>query len=244
MKQEVMPPFILSASLPGRAGIWLHGRANRGSCTSQPSARVSTRWIRDAQRHWAGGSRELETRAHITNASCCAAGQSPPELLWLIPWEGTEAPLILALNFLLSLLTFCQSCFQGNLSPSLQCCQVGVVGNEKNTLKPTAQIWVFCLGFWEFKKRIVWLCCWVSTGWMWFLSVISVVKLYTELWCLICQWIKACCYARNGVMALCGLLGIAKMVQKYQEEVESPCLHSVILLALWFFAFCRGWGMV
>lgn len=104
-------------------------------------------------------SREQETRAHITSVSWCAAGQCPPELLWLIPWEGhssspegTEEPLILAQNFLLSLLTLCQSCFQGNLSPSLQCCQVGVVWNEKNTLKPVAQVWIFCLGFENLKN--------------------------------------------------------------------------------------------
>lgn len=33
------------------------------------------------------------------------------------------------------------------------------------------------------------------------------------------QSIKACRYARNDVVALCGLLGIAKMGQKYQEKV-------------------------
>lgn len=77
----------------------------------------------------------------------------------------------------------------------------------------------FLFGLWEFKKWILWLCCWVSTGWMWFLTVISVVKLCTDLWCLMCQSIKACCYARNDAMALCGLLGIAKMGQKYQEKV-------------------------
>lgn len=33
------------------------------------------------------------------------------------------------------------------------------------------------------------------------------------------QSIKAGCYARNDVVALCGLLGISKMGQKYQEKV-------------------------
>lgn len=105
------------------------------------------------------GSRELETRAHITNVPWCAAEQFP---LSCCDWfhgkghssspEGTEAPLIIALNFLVSLLTFCQSCFQGNLSHSLLCCQVGVVWNAKNTLKPTAQFRFFVWAFENLKK--------------------------------------------------------------------------------------------
>lgn len=31
--------------------------------------------------------------------------------------------------------------------------------------------------------------------------------------------IKACCYARSDAVALCGLVGIAKIGQKYQKKV-------------------------
>lgn len=222
-----MSPLILSASLQGRAGIWLHGRANGGSCTSQPSARVSTRWVRAAQRHWADGSRGLETRAHITNMSWCAAGQSPPELLWLIPWEGSQLQPRRDWSTSHTRPEF--SSFSIDILPKLFSRKVvpqptvlpgwSSVKWKKKTIETSSTSLVFCLGFWECKKWIPWLCRWVSTGWMWFLNVISVVKLDTEPWCLMCQSIKACCYARNDVVALCGLLGIAKMGQKYQEKV-------------------------
>lgn len=155
MKCEALSPFILSASLCGRAGILTPSESNLNFLHSQTSTRASTRWVRAAQRHEADGSRELETCAPITSTS--RALQDSP-LQSCCDWfhgkgsqlqpKGTEAPLILVLNFLPSLLTFCQSCFQGKLSPSLLCCQTGLMWNKKKIKpKPIARVWFFCLGF-------------------------------------------------------------------------------------------------
>lgn len=154
MKQEVMSPFILSASLQDRAGIWHHGRANGGSCTSKPvlvSVQGESGLPRGTGQVGAGSWRHEHTSPTCPDVlqdsplqSCCdwfhGKGHSSSP-------EGTEAPLILALNFLLSLLTFCQSCFQGNLSPSLLCCRVGVVWNEEKHWNQQHKfgffVWVF-----------------------------------------------------------------------------------------------------
>lgn len=92
MRHEVMSPFILSASPQGRAGIltlfesklnFLH-LANEYMWQYKVSLGCP-----EALGRWEQGA-----GATCAHHQCvpCAAGQSPPELLWLIPWEVFTAP--------------------------------------------------------------------------------------------------------------------------------------------------------
>ena len=145
----------LSSVLVCRAGLeyWLHLRATWTSCTHKPvhvMVRGESELPRGTGQMGAESWRHMHTsptrpmhcrtfpsRAAVIDSMGRVHSSSP---------EGTEAPLILILNFLPSLLTFCQGCFQGKLSPSLLCCQTGLMRNKKKP-KPTAQVWFFCLGF-------------------------------------------------------------------------------------------------
>lgn len=159
MKQEVMSPFLLRAALQGRAGTLTPAESKPDflRLTSQYTWRHKvSQGCPGARGRW---EQRAEPHVHVSNASR-APQDSPLQSCrerfhgkgsQLQP-RGTEALFILILNCLPSLLTFCQSCFQGKLSHSLLCSQAGLVWNHKTPSKPTAQVWFFCLGFWEFKK--------------------------------------------------------------------------------------------
>lgn len=225
MEEEVMSPFILSVNVQGRAGSWLHGEQREVPAPPSP-VQVSVQGESGLPRGtgwWEQGAGDLCPH-HQRALVCCRT--VPPELLWLIPWEGsqlqprrdwrTSHPRPEFSSFSVNVLP---KLFSRKFVPQPTVLPGWSSVKCKKHIETNSTIQVFCLGFWEFKRRIQWLCCWVSIGWMWFLNVISVVKLYTELWCLMSQSIKAGCYARNDVVALCGLLGISKMGQKYQEKV-------------------------
>lgn len=127
MIQEVMSPFVLNASLQGRAGV-LALESNLNFLHVQTSAHDGTRRVRAAQRHGAGGA---ERWRHAGTSLCPVHCRTVPSRAAVIDSmgrfhspspEGTEAPLILILYFLTSLLVLPEL---GKLSPSLLCCQTG-----------------------------------------------------------------------------------------------------------------------
>lgn len=140
MKQEVMPPFILSASLQGRAGIWESKQRFLHLPTQGTYQYKVSQACPEALGRWEQGAGDMCPH-HQRVLVCCRTVPSRAAVMDSMgrvtapAQKGSisKAPLNLALNFLLSLLTLCQSCFQGNSSPSLLCCQAGVVGNEKKT---------------------------------------------------------------------------------------------------------------
>lgn len=165
MKQEVISPFLIRAGLQGRAGALTPAE----SCVSWARTRDGTTGAESWSHTCTSAThpvrrRTVPSRAAVTDSMGRVHSSSP---------EGTEALFILILSCLPSLLTFCQSCFQGKLSHSLLCSQAGLVRNQKTPSKPTAQVWFFCLGFWEFKKVFCGSAAesaLVGWGfWMWFL---------------------------------------------------------------------------
>jgi len=217
----------LSSVLACRTGLeyWLHLRANWISCISQTSARDGTRWVRAAQRHWADGSREMKPREHITSAShvlqdsplqsCCdwfhgKGSQLQPRSDWSTSYPHPEFSSF-SINFLPKL--FSRKVVS---QPTVMYFTSVKLKNPVQTNSTGLALLFGLLGVW---KSILWLCRWLSSGGMWFLNAISVVKLCKKLWCLTCWSIKACCYVRNDAVALFSLVGIAKMGRKYQQKV-------------------------
>lgn len=205
-----------------RAGLeyWLC-ESNPNLLHVQTSVHDGMRWVRAAQRHGAGGAeswrhagtspcpvhcRTVLSRAAVIDSMGRVHSSSP---------EGTEVPLILILNFLTSLLVLPEL---GKLSPSLLCCQAGLMWNKREDQTNSTGLVLLFGCFRNLVKHSVSLLLRQHWG-MWFLNVISVVRPFKKLWWLMRQSVKACCSVRGDAVALCCLVSAAKMGQKYQKKV-------------------------